>query len=101
MTDTCPTCGSPVEVVSSDEGTSHYQPRSSNRYCKITVERDGNTWEWSCTADGHAWASGTAPSRAQATDTALHYAGQHLAEPPSKLEAFLAGASAPIEGEPE
>lgn len=28
MTDTCPTCGSPVEVVSSDEGTSHYQPTS-------------------------------------------------------------------------
>lgn len=67
--------------------------------CEITVERDGNTWEWSCTADSHTWASGTAPSRAQATDTALHYAGQHLAEPESKLEAFL--SSAPTEGEPE
>lgn len=26
MTDTCPTCGSPVEVVSGDEGTHHYRP---------------------------------------------------------------------------
>jgi hypothetical protein len=26
----CPTCGSPVEVVSSDEGTSHYVPLSSS-----------------------------------------------------------------------
>lgn len=26
MADTCPTCGSPVEVISSDEGTQHYRP---------------------------------------------------------------------------
>lgn len=26
MTDICPLCGSPVEVVSSDEGTQHYRP---------------------------------------------------------------------------
>lgn len=26
MTERCPTCGSLVRVVSSDEGTSHYEP---------------------------------------------------------------------------
>jgi hypothetical protein len=26
VSDLCPTCGSPVRVVSSDEGTSHYEP---------------------------------------------------------------------------
>jgi hypothetical protein len=26
MIDQCPTCGSPVRVVSGDEGTSHYEP---------------------------------------------------------------------------
>lgn len=28
--DECPTCGSPVEVVTSDEGTSHYRPEDSD-----------------------------------------------------------------------
>ena len=26
MDERCPTCGAPVEVVSGDEGTSHYRP---------------------------------------------------------------------------
>ena len=26
----CPTCGTPVEVVSTDEGTSHYRDRSAD-----------------------------------------------------------------------
>ncbi len=29
--DECPTCGSPVEVVTSDEGTSHYRPASTEQ----------------------------------------------------------------------
>lgn len=29
MSSTCPCCGSPVEVISSDEGTSYYRPIES------------------------------------------------------------------------
>lgn len=38
----CPTCGAPVQVVSADDGTSHYQPADDNDVgCELSrIESD-------------------------------------------------------------